>query len=171
MPRRRAASTSLPPGYHDRVDELRRAVAYLSRRLLRQGPNSVPATLAIVLHGIRGPAPTVGEIARFERISLTTVSRAITQLERLGLVRRRPDPADARVTRVALTAKGARERSRQFDSRDEWWQTRLALLDPEELSLIMQAAPALSRLCDLDRGFEEGEVPGPGGNRLAGGKG
>lgn len=42
------------------------------------------------------------------RLEKSTVSRLAAQLERRGLVHRDADRSDGRVTRVALTAKGAR---------------------------------------------------------------
>ncbi|WP_340561653.1 MarR family winged helix-turn-helix transcriptional regulator [Streptomyces sp. GSL17-111] len=50
--------------------------------------------------------PTVGELA--EKLDMTQqgASKAVAELERLGYIERLPDPGDARVRRVALTARG-----------------------------------------------------------------
>lgn len=52
------------------------------------------------------------ELARALRLSPPTVTAMLKRMERAGTVERRPDPADARVTRVRLTATG-RERERE----------------------------------------------------------
>jgi DNA-binding MarR family transcriptional regulator len=50
----------------------------------------------------------MGEIARRARLSKQTMTTMVRLCERDGLVERRPDEADARATRVHLTAKGER---------------------------------------------------------------
>ena len=47
----------------------------------------------------------IGEIARRARLSKQTLTTLVRLVERDGLVERRPDPADARATRVHLTPK------------------------------------------------------------------
>jgi DNA-binding MarR family transcriptional regulator len=48
----------------------------------------------------------MGELARRARLSKQTVTTMARLLERDGLVERRPDEADARATRVFLSARG-----------------------------------------------------------------
>jgi DNA-binding MarR family transcriptional regulator len=50
----------------------------------------------------------IGEIARRARLSKQTLTTLVRLCERDGLVERRPDPDDARATRVHLTAKARR---------------------------------------------------------------
>jgi DNA-binding MarR family transcriptional regulator len=54
---------------------------------------------------VEGARP-VGEIAGNLGVTSQAVSKAVRELEALGYVAREPDPADARVRRVALTARG-----------------------------------------------------------------
>jgi DNA-binding MarR family transcriptional regulator len=56
-------------------------------------------------HLVPGPLP-VGELARRMGVSQQAASKAAAELERLGYVERAPDPADARVRRLALSARG-----------------------------------------------------------------
>lgn len=51
-----------------------------------------------------GTRPT--DLAQALEVSASGVTRAVLPLEKRGIVRRHPDPADARVSRVALTAAG-----------------------------------------------------------------
>jgi len=51
----------------------------------------------------------MGELARRARLSKQTMTMLVRRLERDGLVERRPDPNDARASRIYLT-----ERSRGF---------------------------------------------------------
>jgi DNA-binding MarR family transcriptional regulator len=52
----------------------------------------------------------MGELARRARLSKQTMTALVRRLERDGLVQRRPDPDDARASRIYLTA-----RSRRFE--------------------------------------------------------
>jgi DNA-binding MarR family transcriptional regulator len=56
-------------------------------------------------HLVPGPLP-VGELARRMGVSQQAASKAAAELERLGYIERVADPADARVRRLALTARG-----------------------------------------------------------------
>src|SRR4051794_37571869 len=55
---------------------------------------------------VEGPRP-VGEIAANLAVSSQAVSKMVRELEALGYVERVVDPADARVRRVRLTARGS----------------------------------------------------------------
>jgi DNA-binding MarR family transcriptional regulator len=50
----------------------------------------------------------MGELARRARLSKQTMTTMVRLLEREGLVRREPDPADGRAFRIVLTAKARR---------------------------------------------------------------
>ena len=50
----------------------------------------------------------MGELARRARLSKQTMTTMVRLLERDGLVRREPDPADGRASRVVLTPKARR---------------------------------------------------------------
>ena len=56
-------------------------------------------------HLVPGPLP-VGELARRMGVSQQAASKAAGELERLGYLERTPDPADARVRRLGLSAHG-----------------------------------------------------------------
>src|SRR3954463_3015348 len=54
---------------------------------------------------VEGPRP-VGEIAANLGVTSQAVSKTVRELEALGYADRRPDPADGRIRRVALTKRG-----------------------------------------------------------------
>jgi DNA-binding MarR family transcriptional regulator len=56
-------------------------------------------------HLVAGPLP-IGDLARAMDVTQQRASKASAELEALGYVRREPDPADARVRRIALTERG-----------------------------------------------------------------
>ena len=56
-------------------------------------------------HLVGGPL-AIGDLARAMDVTQQRASKATAELEALGYVRREPDPADARVRRIALTERG-----------------------------------------------------------------
>jgi DNA-binding MarR family transcriptional regulator len=56
-------------------------------------------------HLVAGPLP-IGDLARAMDVTQQRASKATAELEALDYVRREPDPADARVRRIALTERG-----------------------------------------------------------------
>lgn len=67
------------------------------------------------LEGVRaiaahGPTCRVHEVSRELGITIGAASKLVDRLERSGLARRRPNPADGRSSFVALTADGERHR-------------------------------------------------------------
>jgi DNA-binding MarR family transcriptional regulator len=59
----------------------------------------------VVQHVVDGPR-SIGELAERMGVTQQAASKAVGELERLGYVERSPDPADARVRRVGLSARG-----------------------------------------------------------------
>jgi DNA-binding MarR family transcriptional regulator len=56
-------------------------------------------------HLVAGPLP-IGALARRMGVSQQAASKAAGELERLGYLARSPDPADGRVRRIGLSARG-----------------------------------------------------------------
>jgi DNA-binding MarR family transcriptional regulator len=76
------------------------------RRWQDRAAPAVPAPLSprhvAALEQIRGGPLTVGELASRLDLTLPTVSGVLADLDRAGLVERRPDPADRRRTIVQI---------------------------------------------------------------------
>src|SRR5262245_54256714 len=59
------------------------------------------------LAGLAFDGPTsISELAAFERIARPSMTRLVQDMERDGLIQRRPDPTDGRGVRIRITAKG-----------------------------------------------------------------
>jgi len=76
------------------------------------GRLSLPQAHFDVLAALRRSGPpyemTPGELMAETLVSSGTMTHRVDQMEASGLVARKPDPADGRVVRVRLTAKGVR---------------------------------------------------------------
>lgn len=92
------------------ADQLHSAAIGLLRRLRRED-DAIGITsprlsaLSVVVFG--GPL-TLGQLARAEQVKPPTMTRIVTGLEEDGLVTRRGDPTDGRLTQIHATAKGRR---------------------------------------------------------------
>ncbi len=67
-----------------------------------------PARASVLSVLVFGGERSVGELAEAEQVSAPTMSRMLAGMERARLVRRRPDPGDARAVRVRAPAGGRR---------------------------------------------------------------
>jgi DNA-binding MarR family transcriptional regulator len=70
----------------------------------------------------------------------------VSNLEEAAMVRRTPDEADKRQVRVELTAAARDLIVANRRRRDEWLQTKLKTLTPQERDILRKAAPVLERL-------------------------
>jgi DNA-binding MarR family transcriptional regulator len=128
---------------------LRLAVLRLSRRLRQEAvgssevtPSQLSALTTLAKHG----ELTLGELAAIERIAPPSMTRIAGRLESSGLLERRPDAADRRVARVAISDAG-NEVLRQTRRRGDAFVTaRLARLSAEEKDILAAAVPLLERL-------------------------
>ena len=127
--------------------DLRVAVARLARRLRQQTGTDLTASLLSALWSIERLEPvTLGDLAVAERVQPPTLTRIASRLEEEGLVVRRTDTNDRRVTIVQLTPDGRRLLDRTRTRRTAYLTKRLRGLDPEDLAILERAAPILERL-------------------------
>ena len=92
------------------AEQLHSSAIHLLRQLRKEDDASglsAPrlSALSVVVFG--GPL-TLGDLARAEQVKPPTMSRIVTGLEKDGLVQRKGDARDKRLTHVAATPKGNR---------------------------------------------------------------
>jgi DNA-binding MarR family transcriptional regulator len=108
-------------------------------------------TAASVLAMLRDNGPRrITEIAAGEAIAQPSATTLVARLERDGLVRREPDPADARAVRVHLTDEGRERLAAMRAGRAAAVDERLAVLEPEERAALAAVLPALDKLIGRD---------------------
>jgi DNA-binding MarR family transcriptional regulator len=140
------------PGVRETANQLRVAIGAFKRRIQEvssEGELSNPQVTALARLDRLGPMTTAG-LARHEQISPQAMGATIASLEKLGLVARSADAADARRSILTLTPDGlAAVRS----GRNARVDTITALLEEsfsaEEIELLAAAAPLIQRLADL----------------------
>jgi len=127
-----------------------RGVLRLGRRLRaeRAGVVSLSALgMLSTLHRV-GPMPAA-RLAKAERLQPQSLSRLISQLERDGLIKRRPGEKDRRTLILEITAAGRQALSRDMAARRAWLEGAMRrVLVPGEREMLAHAAVAMLRLAD-----------------------
>jgi DNA-binding MarR family transcriptional regulator len=129
------------------ADRLHSAAIHLLRRARRGDPltGATPAQLSALSVLMSGPK-TLGDLASAEQVRAPTVSRLAAEMERLGLIRRKKDPGDGRVVRVAMTAKGRRVLAKGRELRIADIERRVRLLAKPELDTLSDAIDLIERM-------------------------
>jgi DNA-binding MarR family transcriptional regulator len=135
----------------DSISQLRGSLLRISRRIDRQvSAGGLTSTETAVLGTIatRGPLG-LGELAGYEGVNRTMLSRVIGKLEAAELIRRQSSITDRRAIQVVVTRKGARLRERLIAARDQLLTERLDELPPETVAALFEAIPALESLAEV----------------------
>lgn len=141
-----------------------RGVLRLSRRLRSERPDSTVSLSAIgmlsTLHR-SGPMPAA-RLAQAERLQPQSLSRLIAQLDRDGLIKRRPGKEDRRTLILEITEAGRRALSHDITARRAWLESAMRkVLVPGEREMLAHAAVAMLRLADEGAEAGEGSNPSP----------
>ena len=132
------------------ANELLRLAARLSRWASASTSFEVPFAQARLLVLIEELGPVrVSDLAEADRSSQPTVTGQVDRLEASGLVRRDPDPRDARASLVTVTSQGVDALSRMRAARAGALNPAIAQLNDEGLARVHVAVDVLTELLDL----------------------
>ncbi len=127
--------------------ELRDVIARMIRRLRAEG--GFPLAQAGVLGRLdREGRLAIGELAAAERVRPQSMSQTVGELEAEGLVRRAPDPRDARRILIELTAAGSDALRRERERRTGFLTQAIAEFSAEERRALAAAIELLRRLSE-----------------------
>ena len=132
---------------------LHSSAIHLLRHLRKEddaGELSAPrlSALSVVVFG--GPI-TLGQLARAEQVKPPTMTRIVTGLEKDGLVRRKGDERDRRLTKIYATPKGERVLVAGRARRVELLASAVESLGATELAELGRGAQLLRELIDSMR--------------------
>jgi DNA-binding MarR family transcriptional regulator len=133
----------------EQVQRLRMAVGRLARRLRVSTAGELTASQLSSLSTVvkRGPL-RIGELVALEAVNPTSLSRIVGRLEEGGLVRRTPDPQDGRGAVLEATPRGRRALEHVDRERTALLHAVVARLDPEHVTALRGALPALEALVE-----------------------
>ena len=132
------------------VASLQDASLRLTRRLRKHSQTDLTMSQISALSTLQRHGPLrVGELARREQISKSSVTRLVARLEATGYLERKVDPEDGRSFVVAITSHGhdllasARQRANEFLA------LQVNRLAEDDRRALLAALPALERLAGL----------------------
>jgi len=136
------------------ADHLHSAAIHLLRQLRKEDDASglsAPrlSALSVVVFG--GPL-TLGELARAEQVKPPTMTRIVTGLEREGLVKRKGDPHDRRLTHIEATSKGQKVLAAGRARRVKKLATAVSLMEKRELAELRRGVQLLRDVVATMRG-------------------
>jgi DNA-binding MarR family transcriptional regulator len=119
--------------------------------LVRRVPRDLSLTSLATLSALDRTGPRrITDLAVIQGITQPSMTVLVTGLERGGFVTRHSDPADGRVTLVALTAEGLRYLQGRRRAGTDALAQLIAKLPPGEAAALAAAIPALEHLRELD---------------------
>ncbi len=132
----------------------RRALIRLARRLRTQRPADALSLnkLAVLSHLYSEGPSTPGEITVAERQRPQSLTRVFAELEREGLIVRRPSERDGRESVLDLTEAGRAALVADAGQRDAWLTDALTELTETEARMVRLAADLMERLADAEPG-------------------
>ena len=136
------------------ADHLHSAAIHLLRQLRKEDDASglsAPrlSALSVVVFG--GPL-TLGELARAEQVKPPTMTRIVTGLEREGLVKRKGDPHDRRLTHIEATSKGQKVLTAGRARRVKKLATAVSRMEKKELAELRRGVQLLRDVVTSMRG-------------------
>jgi DNA-binding MarR family transcriptional regulator len=142
---------SRPAGDLDEAARLRAVLLRLGRRLraIDAGSGLTPVELSALGAVVRGGPIRPSDLARYEGINPTTLSRLLARLVDEGALRRQDDPTDGRGALVSVTAVGRRLHQQLRAARGRALREHLARLPASQQRAVSAALPALEALIEL----------------------
>lgn len=143
-----SASVGTPPSLEGTVTELSLAVGQLLRRLRAEtNPDELTWSQTVALARLEAAgAMTTADLARAEQVKPQSMGATLAELEREGLVERRPHPTDGRQVLFALTGDAVEARRKRSAAKQAWLVAAMADLDPAEQQTLKAAAALIARL-------------------------
>ena len=135
-----------------RAGELRRALWRLLRRLrVQRDPQGLsPIRIVVLSHLLREGPCTPGELAATEHHQPQSLTRALADLVRAGLLAKTRDEADKRQYLLAITPAGRAALEAEMARRDAWLASAMTGLNDTEREVLSLSIPLLERLADHD---------------------
>lgn len=129
----------------------------LAQRLRQESGNDADLTpsrfsvLSFLVAGDTGEVVRMGDLARVENVSKSTITRIVSRLAEQGFVELVPDPTDRRSTLVAATPAGRKVSAGTSAQIDAYLTRRLHGLTELEQAALHVAVLAMERLAQPER--------------------
>ncbi|MFE3174401.1 MarR family winged helix-turn-helix transcriptional regulator [Amycolatopsis sp. NPDC059090] len=129
----------------------------LATRAARRLPRGISMTSAATLATLHRSGPRrITELAAIEGVTQPAMTALVRAMEESGLVERKGDPADKRVTLVRLTEAGASYVRERHQAGIDAFARLIGELAADEVEALAAALPALAHLAELECQDREG---------------
>lgn len=137
---------------HEVIMLLRRADF---KRTLDGNLTSLERSAYLLLKKLREEGPSaIGAVAEAFQLDVSTVSRQVSALEAKGLIRRYPDPKDARVNLIEMTSAGAQALDDALTKRLASYEDMLSDWTEDELHVFSTLLSRLNRAIERRKMLE-----------------
>jgi DNA-binding MarR family transcriptional regulator len=130
--------------------------------------DSTPSRVMVVVVLRKHGSLPMGTIAAYVGLPKSNVTALVDDLEAEGVLRRKRDEEDRRVTNVELTAKGRALSAREYDAYERQLAAIFDLLEDSERAPMLSGFERMTRLVKGDEGVESARRPLPGNARPQG---
>lgn len=131
----------------DDVDRFRVTLLRLARRIRTRSSGTITPSQLFTLGTIaRNDRLTIGRIAELEHVKPPAASKIVAALEAEGLVARSTSATDRRCTHIVATPAGHDHLEQVRAAGRSWVSEQIGGLDPDDITAIEHALPALERL-------------------------
>ncbi|MGD8806892.1 MAG: MarR family transcriptional regulator [Chloroflexota bacterium] len=120
----------------------------LAAEFRQTGQLMTPGNLQLMFMLLDGPS-SLSELAELHNVSLPTMSRTVSRLEKIGWIERRSDPHDRRVTLIVLTDDGQRRLMEMSDLAQETFRKALESTSASDRELLSAGLDVMRRTFDL----------------------
>lgn len=122
----------------------------LTRKLRKRSQTELTMSQISALSTLERHGPVrVGDLARREQISKSSITRLVARLEETGYLERGVDPDDGRSFVVAITSNGHNLLAAARQRANEFLAHQVGRLSEDDRQSILAALPALERLVAL----------------------
>ena len=145
---------------HGASAEIGSALYGLATRAVRRLPRDMSITSAATLATLARIGPRrITDLAATEGVTQPAMTTLVRVMEESGLVERKGDPSDKRVTLVCLTEAGASYVRTRRQAGVEAFAGLIDQLTGDEVEALAAALPALRHLAELESQDREGPRP------------
>ncbi len=95
------------------------------------------------------------ELSKRLRVDKSYTARAVAQLEKTGMVKRKPDPHEHRIKRVFLGDNGRDMESEFFRVAKTWHETLVKDIDPQDLAVVQAGMDRMMANAENALGLED----------------
>ena len=136
------------------VSRLRVATMRLAQRMRQESGNDAELSssrYSVLSNVVANGTVRMGDLARAEHVSKSTITRIVSRLAKQGFVEMVPDPNDGRSTLVAATPAGLQVSAATSAQIDAFLTERLGAFTELEKSAMKVAVLAMERLAEPEK--------------------